>query len=1204
MFLSLYLSESLETMTNLPKTPLDMAADVSNSQEVRHVRRQSILIIALGLVLLCLASGLGYFALHQHEKTQAEWSEHNQQVIELNQTLAEFDRTIGYAGFIDHFKNLVLRRDIETYGPLIEKDLAHSLQLIDKLDSLSIADDVVKLRAMVNGFQEKYRLARTLIQEGKSSAVIDAALPVADADALAAINNISQGLHAYSKAIESAAEQKNLAAEKLLYISGAVLIASVILAILTLLIYLKRITSSHLTSIQQQLKIQQQRLALEQTFNELRTTEERYTFALDGSGDGVWDWDIAANKVFLSRRWKTMLGHDEDEIGADLSEWSGRLHPTDADRVMAVVNDNLEGKTQSFSSEHRMLCKDGSYIWVLDRGTVVQRDADGKPLRMVGTHSDITAAKQQEAKLQSTRDQLEKAAEVAELGIWCWDLQTNALEFNERMHEIYESPPEVRKSGLYYEYWRARVHPEDIAFTEDRLQQALKGKGTYNPTFRIINRQGKIRYIQAAGFVECSEAGKPIQMMGINRDITQQYESEDALRRAKKTADEASKAKSNFLANMSHELRTPMNAILGMLTLLQKTELNHRQADYAQKTEGAARSLLGLLNDILDLSKAEAGKMQLDPHPFAIDQVLRDLSVILSTNVGKKPVEVLYDIAADVPSHLVGDAMRLQQVLLNLGSNAIKFTEQGSVIIKIETQQKSTDSATLVFTVSDTGIGIAPENQARIFSGFTQAEASTTRRFGGTGLGVSISQRLVNLMGGQLALTSALGKGSSFFFTITLPLPVNHQATPPKSENVGQHVLVVDDNPSALNIIAHLGESLGWKIDRAASGEQALSLLKQQAQGGNRYRAVFVDWQMPGLNGLETSKAIHDLDVGISAPVVVMVTAHERENLAQRSEIEQAIINGFVVKPITASMLMDALDGLTDTRIRPSAETADTKNEPRLAGMAILLTEDNLTNQQVARELLEAEGARVTIANNGQEAVERLAKEPAFDVVLMDLQMPVLDGLTATKRIRKELLLTKLPIVAMTANAMQSDREACIQAGMNDHVGKPFDVNNLVNVLLQHAGRQSISSQHLGTQQAVPQPKQPEKSEYTDLASAAQIDLASALARLGGKQELYVRMFPMFLANLKELPQKLMACLEAQDYLQASQKLHSLKGTAGTMGATELAAQAALAEKQLAGEITASAARLQVLNINAMIGEMLPNLELLLRAFQPPVVAS
>ena len=641
-----------------------------------------------------------------------------------------------------------------------------------------------------------------------------------------------------------------------------------------------------------------------------------------------------------------------------------------------------------------------------------------------------------------------------------------------------------------------------------------------------------------------------------------------------------------------------------MLTLLQKTELNHRQADYAQKTEGAARSLLGLLNDILDLSKAEAGKMQLDPHPFAIDQVLRDLSVILSTNVGKKPVEVLYDIAADVPSHLVGDAMRLQQVLLNLGSNAIKFTEQGSVIIKIETQKKSTDSATLIFTVSDTGIGIAPENQARIFSGFTQAEASTTRRFGGTGLGISISQRLVNLMGGQLALSSALGKGSSFFFTITLPLPVNHQATPPKSENVGQHVLVVDDNPSALNIIAHLGESLGWKIDRAASGEQALSLLKQQAQGVNRYRAVFVDWQMPGLNGLETSKAIHDLDVGISAPVVVMVTAHERENLAQRSEIEQAIINGFVVKPITASMLMDALDGLTDTRIRPSAETADTKNEPRLAGMTILLTEDNLTNQQVARELLEAEGARVTIANNGQEAVERLAKEPAFDVVLMDLQMPVLDGLTATKRIRKELLLTKRPIVAMTANAMQSDREACIQAGMNDHVGKPFDVNNLVNVLLQHAGRQSISSQHLGTQQAAPQPKQPEKSEYTDLASAAQIDLASALARLGGKQELYVRMFPMFLANLKELPQKLMACLEAQDYLQASQKLHSLKGTAGTMGATELAAQAALAEKQLAGEITASAARLQVLNINAMIGEMLPNVELLLRAFQPPVVAS
>ncbi|MFT5511165.1 MAG: signal transduction histidine kinase/CheY-like chemotaxis protein, partial [Hyphomicrobiaceae bacterium] len=360
-----------------------------------------------------------------------------------------------------------------------------------------------------------------------------------------------------------------------------------------------------------------------------------------------------------------------------------------------------------------------------------------------------------------------------------------------------------------------------------------------------------------------------------------------ALTQAKAGAEQANKGKSQFLANMSHELRTPMNAILGMLTLLQKTELSARQADYAAKSDGAARSLLGLLNEILDFSKIEAGKMTLDPHPFALDQLLRDLCVLLSTGMGEKPLEVLFDIAPLVPRQLVGDAMRLQQVLLNLGSNAIKFTEQGEVIVAIEVMQCTDDAVTLQFSVSDSGIGIALENQAAIFSGFTQAESSTTRRFGGTGLGVVISERFVRLMGGELELHSELGKGSRFFFTLTLPIATQSDAqrerVRDRADGTSWRVLVIDDNPTARELLANMGQSLGWQVDLAQSGEQALQMLQQRARDGIAYQIIFVDWRMPGMDGWQTSQRIRELQAerlqagdSSEVPALVMISAHGR----------------------------------------------------------------------------------------------------------------------------------------------------------------------------------------------------------------------------------------------------------------------------------------------------------------------------------------
>jgi PAS domain S-box-containing protein len=845
---------------------------------------------------------------------------------------------------------------------------------------------------------------------------------------------------------------------------------------------------------------------------------------------------------------------------------------------------------------HAVVCnraKNGALYWV-DTTIAPFTGGDGKVEKYTSIRFDITSAKEQEVSLRMARDQLAKAAEVAQLGIWTWSLVDDCLTFDSGMQRIYEMPLPVT-GGLLYSDWRSRVHPDDVEVAEAKLQGAIAGTDVYDPVFRIYSRSGEVRYIQAAAIVERDASGKALLVMGINRDITAQHQAEVLLREAKLAADQANQAKSEFLANMSHELRTPMNAVLGMLTLLGKTELNSKQADYAAKSEGAARSLLGLLNEILDFSKIEAGKMTLDPQPFAIDQLLRDLSTILAGNLKSKNVELLFDIDPRLPRQLYGDAMRLQQVLVNLGGNAVKFTEQGEVRLSIKVLALDAAKATLQFALSDSGIGIAAENQALIFSGFTQAEASITRRFGGTGLGVAISQRLVELMGGELKLESALGQGSRFYFTLELPLAVHNLDSPALPAPVSKtlRVLLVDDNVSVRELLQRMGESLGWDVTVANSGESALSAL----QGAVRpFEAIFIDWQMPGLDGWQTSQQIHQQLPSERVPLIIMVTANQREMLLQRSAAEQALLDGYLVKPVTASMLFDAL---TDAQAKLAPFTPALLPSPaasqRLAGMRLLLVEDNLNNQQIACELLEGEGASVAIANHGQEALERLAANAAaFDLVLMDLQMPVMDGLTATRHIRQNLGLQQLPIIAMTANAMQSDREACVAAGMNEHVGKPFDLNHLVAVLRQQLGRQDSPA-------PVANPPAPVTSGLTNgishAAAHAGVNLEQALQFMAGQQELYERLLPMFLENLAAIPGQLHELMAQGDTQSASRLLHSLKGLAGQMGATALALEAAKDEKQLAGTPPPEQAAAAVEQACSAIMQAAPGLIALQQAF-------
>ncbi len=797
----------------------------------------------------------------------------------------------------------------------------------------------------------------------------------------------------------------------------------------------------------------------------------------------------------------------------------------------------------------------------------------------VATYLDISERKRAEAEITRTslllRTVLDAAADVS---IIATSRERTITVFNRgaerilgyRAEEVlgqsalnlFHDPEEVRARAAE---WSVRLM-RPIAGNEVFVDKAMLGVAQ---EWSYLSKDGGRVPVLLSVTPMQTESGEMLGHLGLAIELTRQKQHEASLQQAMKRAEQASEAKSQFLANMSHEIRTPMNAILGMLRLLQKTPLNPRQADYAGKADGAARSLLGLLNDILDFSKVEAGKMSLDPHPFRLDQLFRELSVILSATVGNKPVEVLFDIAPELPPLLMGDALRLQQVLINLGGNAIKFTQKGEVVVQLRLLERGEREVLLEFAVRDTGIGIAPEHQAQIFSSFTQAEASTTRRFGGTGLGLSISQRLVQLMGGELRLDSVLGAGSRFHFQLRLPVLAAAAPAAQLEDQQELRVLIVDDNPSAREMLGAMARSLGWRVDTVGSGAEAIAQLTARHGGGASYQVVLVDWQMPGMDGWETSQRIRELAPDAATPLLVMVTAHGREMLAQRSEQEQGLLNGFLVKPVTASMLLDAV---VDARAVGGAEPGMPVRLPslqRLAGLRLLVVEDNLNNQQVACELLEDEGASVMLAADGQQAVNLVGSaEPPFDAVLMDVQMPVMDGYAATRVIREQLGRRSLPIIAMTANAMPSDQAASRAAGMDEHVGKPFEIDHLVALLNRLCGRGSLASR-------LPRAGLEDIAPLVEAARQQGVAVAAALDRLGGKRELLARMSASFASGQAELPRRLRESLAARRVAEAAGALHGLRGLAGTLGAERLSAQAQLLENRLRAEGTLEEDQLQ-----------------------------
>ncbi|MBT9464411.1 response regulator [Hydrogenophaga sp.] len=830
----------------------------------------------------------------------------------------------------------------------------------------------------------------------------------------------------------------------------------------------------------------------------------------------------------------------------------------------------------------------GGEVIELRRG---QMDKGG----FVTTYVDITARREAEAQARRSNELMSSALEVTGAGVVIFDADDELVFCNDRYRELYAEINDLLKPGMKFE----TIVRASLALHEP---PAARGRNEEWVAQRVRDhRQGGDweRRIPDGRTLRVVERAMPDgHVVSFRFDITQVIQ-------AAEVAEAASRSKSQFLANMSHEIRTPMNAILGMLSLLQRTELTSRQLDYTSKTENAARSLLGLLNDILDFSKVEAGKLTLDPHPFEVDRLFRELATVLSASVGEKKIEVLFDIDPTVPPVLMGDALRLRQILVNLAGNAIKFTNFGEVVISLRARRTSTDQVMLDVAVRDTGIGIAPENQARIFEGFTQAEATTTRRFGGTGLGLVICQRLVALMGGELVLDSELGRGTVFRFSVALEVPAQLQDDRDLAPGApALDVLIVDDNDIARDTLAVMAHANGWRVEVVSSGEAAIECLAQARRDGRRFDAVFMDWHMPGLDGWESARQLKSPPLSEALDLLIMVTAHGRELLESKDLTEKSLLDGYLIKPVTGSMLVDAVKAARDERDGVLAPAARAQRLGVLEGMRILLVEDNETNQQVACELLAGEGARITVAGNGQIAVDMLAADSdAYELVLMDVQMPVMDGYTATRCIRGELGLSALPVIAMTANAMASDREACLEAGMNDHVGKPFDLAQLLRTIRQHMPH---APDH-ATLAPAPSGEGP-ATTACDVPAAAQaladmqgVELQAALNRLGGSAKAYTRFLERFIDDHARQIIELQARLAAGDFKSGARVAHTLKGLAGTLGITPLVEHSFRAEKALAA---ARAATQVDESLKPLIDFSLDGLVALLAALRVPLPES
>jgi two-component system sensor histidine kinase/response regulator len=772
-------------------------------------------------------------------------------------------------------------------------------------------------------------------------------------------------------------------------------------------------------------------------------------------------------------------------------------------------------------------------------------------LRTIHTRSLLASAQEQAARLEAQTAQLnalneEQRAvfEAATTGIALLKDRV-ILRCNSKLEEILGYAP-GELAGASTRRWYADEATFERAGRE--VAATLAGGGMHRSEQQLARKDGGLFWARMTA--QALNKAEPSQgLVGMLEDITAEREAAEALRRAKETAEAATQAKSAFLANMSHEIRTPMNAIIGMSHLALKTDLTPRQREYLAKIQGSGQHLLGIINDILDVSKVEAGKLTLERADFELEKMLDTVAGLLNERAGSKGLELVVDVAPDVPQHLVGDSLRLGQVLLNYGTNAVKFTEQGEVDILVRVRERGEQEVLLHFAVRDTGIGLTQEQQGRLFQSFQQADTSTTRRYGGTGLGLVICKRLAELMGGEVGVESEPGKGSTFWFTARVGIgTAKRRLLVPDPDLRGCRALVVDDIDNARAMLRDLLGGMTFEVAEAPSGEAAVQEVRRAAALGRPYDVVFLDWRMPGMDGIEAARQIKGLGLA-PPPALVMVTAYGRDEVLRQAD--EVGMDDVLLKPVTASVLFDTTmrilgagrpgRGEESARAAPAPE----KSLAGIRGARILLVEDNELNQEVAAGLLVEAGFLVDVAENGRVALEK-ARAAAYDLVLMDIQMPVMDGVTATLELRRTKGSTELPIVAMTASVMQQDRDSCLAAGMNDFIAKPIDPEDLWSKLLAWIKPRQPA--------AAPVPPRQEEDPVAAglLGGVAGLDAAAGLRRALGNPSRYVSLLRAFVSGQENSAAEIRRALAAEDWATAERVAHTVKSVAGTVGALRL----------------------------------------------------
>jgi two-component system sensor histidine kinase/response regulator len=878
---------------------------------------------------------------------------------------------------------------------------------------------------------------------------------------------------------------------------------------------------------------------------------------LQNSGPMFWIDRDTGDITYANPAACTHLGYSEPEFrGLRVRSFDLGMNRERQDVVLAATS---AGRTAAFESRHRT--KDGQFKDV--EVSIFLTEHAGRAMYVVNV-KDTT--EQKRAEREARRQQALLLATINSIPdvIAFRDVDGRFLGCNHAWAELHGVPVSAVAGSTLEQLFPA----ERAQMIRQRDGQALARTEKTVLEELVQDAAGSAVCLETVCSPLRDEGGKVLGILTIARDITDRKKVQEELRSAKEAAEAATRSKSEFLANMSHEIRTPMNAIIGLSHLVLKTELAPRQRDYITKVQTAGQHLLGVINDILDFSKVEAGRLDLEASEVDLEKLLDTTSSLVAESVGHKGLELVIDIDPAVPRTVIGDSLRLGQILLNFVNNAVKFTERGEVGVAVAPVECTDREVLLRFSVWDTGIGMTREQIGRLFTSFSQADMSTTRKYGGTGLGLAISKKLAQLMDGEVGVESEPGRGSTFWFTARLPVGQDKERPlVPNPDLRGCRALVVDDSFHARAAVVDMLQGMTFAVSEAGSGPEAIDEIRTAAIEGRPYDVVYLDWRMPGMDGMDTARRIRSLGLDFP-PILMMVSAYGREEMLR--EAEAADIQTVLVKPVRPSTLFDAtMDVLAARRAvqpptRPIEPGPEVPGVPAalaaLRGARILLVEDNDINQMVATEILEDAGLVVEVAENGQVALEKV-QQSYYDLVFMDMQMPVMDGVSATREIRKIARLAELPILAMTANAMEQDRRLCLAAGMNDTVIKPIDPKLLWAALLRwirplagaeaEAGAGAVPAAGAGT------------ATHELLQGIAGLDVSRGLAQVMGHEAVYRSIVGRFCATQAHLPAQLHGALATGDLVLAERLAHTAKCVAGNIGAIGLAQLAAQLEDSL-----------------------------------------